>query len=127
MSATDWLLLVVLSVLWGGSFYFAKIAVLEIPPLTLALGRVAIAASALVLFARAVGERFPRDATTWRRFTVMAAFNNVLPFTLLVLGSDPHLDRPCLDPQRHQSVVRGNGGASDDTRRSVRASAARSD
>jgi len=86
MSATDWLLLVVLSVLWGGSFYFAKIAVLEIPPLTLALGRVAIAASALVLFARAVGERFPRDATTWRRFTVMAAFNNVLPFTLLFWG-----------------------------------------
>ena len=34
-----------LSVLWGGSFYFAKIAVLEIPPLTLALGRVAIAAA----------------------------------------------------------------------------------
>jgi len=47
MSATDWLLLLVLSVLWGGSFYFAKIAVREIPPLTLALGRVAIAASAL--------------------------------------------------------------------------------
>jgi drug/metabolite transporter (DMT)-like permease len=81
MSATDWLLLVVLSVLWGGSFYFAKIAVLEIPPLTLALGRVAIAASALVLFARA-SAAVPRDATTWRRFTVMAAFNNVLPFTL---------------------------------------------
>ena len=47
MSATDWILLLVLSVLWGGSFYFAKIAVLEIPPLTLALGRVGIAAIAL--------------------------------------------------------------------------------
>ena len=43
MSATDWLLLLALSVLWGGSFYFAKVAVLEIPPLTLALGRVLIA------------------------------------------------------------------------------------
>src|SRR5947199_309764 len=36
MSATDWALLLILSVLWGGSFYFAKIAVAEIPPLTLA-------------------------------------------------------------------------------------------
>jgi drug/metabolite transporter (DMT)-like permease len=86
MSVTDWLLLLVLSVLWGGSFYFAKIAVLEIPPLTLALGRVAIAASALALFARAIGAQFPRDAATWRRFTEMAIFNNVLPFTLLFWG-----------------------------------------
>ena len=62
MSATDWLLLLVLSVLWGGSFYFAKIAVLEIPPLTLALGRVAIAAAALAIFARVIGAPFPRDA-----------------------------------------------------------------
>jgi drug/metabolite transporter (DMT)-like permease len=47
MSAADWVLLLILSVLWGGSFYFAKIAVPEIPPLTLALGRVGIAAIAL--------------------------------------------------------------------------------
>jgi drug/metabolite transporter (DMT)-like permease len=83
MSATDWLLLLILSVLWGGSFYFAKIAVLEIPPLTLALGRVGIAALALAIFARAIGEAFPRDGATWRNLTVMATFNNVLPFTLL--------------------------------------------
>jgi len=86
MSATDWLLLLMLSVLWGGSFYFAKIAVLEIPPLTLALGRVAIAASALAIFARAIGTPFPRDATAWSQLTVMAIFNNVLPFTLLFWG-----------------------------------------
>ena len=67
MSATDWLLLLVLSVLWGGSFYFAKITVLEIPPLTLALGRVAIAAAALAMFARAIGEPFPRGAAAWSR------------------------------------------------------------
>ena len=50
MTAMDWLLLIVLSVIWGGSFYFAKIAVPEIPPLTLALGRVGIAAAALAIF-----------------------------------------------------------------------------
>src|SRR5437868_8779599 len=86
MSASDWMLLLVLSVLWGGSFYFAKIAVLEIPPLTLALGRVAIAAAALAIFARAIGEPFPREAAIWSQLTVMAVFNNVLPFTLLFWG-----------------------------------------
>ena len=75
-----------LSVLWGGSFYFAKIAVLEIPPLTLALGRVGIAAAALAIVARAIGEPFPRDGATWRRLAVMAAFNNAVPFTLLFWG-----------------------------------------
>ena len=53
ISAADWLMLIALSLLWGGSFYFAKVAVLEIPPLTLALGRVAIAAAALAVVIRA--------------------------------------------------------------------------
>src|SRR4051794_33680197 len=86
MSASDWLLLLVLSVLWGGSFYFAKIAVLEIPPMTLALGRVGIAAAALAVFARAMGHPFPRGANTWRDLAIMATFNNVIPFTLIFWG-----------------------------------------
>jgi drug/metabolite transporter (DMT)-like permease len=86
MSVTDWLLLLVLSVLWGGSFYFAKIAVPEIPPLTLALGRVAIAASALAIVARIMAAAFPRGARVWWDFTIMAAFNNVLPFSLMFWG-----------------------------------------
>ena len=86
MSGTDWLLLIVLSVLWGGSFYFAKIAVAEIPPLTLALGRVGIAAAALAIVTRATATPWPRDARTWWTFTVMATLNNVVPFTLIFWG-----------------------------------------
>lgn len=86
MSATDWLLLVVLSVLWGGSFYFAKIAVPEIPPLTLALGRVGIATVALALVARVMSEPFPRDPAVWQRLVIMAALNNALPFALMFWG-----------------------------------------
>lgn len=56
MSAADWLLLVVLSLLWGGSFFFAKVAVEDLPPLTLALGRVAIAAVILAVLTRVRGE-----------------------------------------------------------------------
>ncbi len=86
MSSTDWGLLLALSVLWGGSFYFAKIAVREIPPLTLALGRVGIAALALAIIARALATPFPHDSRTWWDFTVMAALNNVVPFTLIFWG-----------------------------------------
>jgi len=86
MSATDWLLLLVLSVLWGGSFYFIKIAVMEIPPMTLAFYRVAIAAATLAVLARAMGHTLPRDAATWRNLALMAAFNNVISFTLIFWG-----------------------------------------
>src|SRR5689334_9489721 len=86
MSATDWALLVFLSVLWGGSFYFAKIAVAEIPPLTLALGRVAIAATVLAVFTRLIVGPLPRSPATWRQFVLIAALNNAIPFVLLFWG-----------------------------------------
>jgi drug/metabolite transporter (DMT)-like permease len=86
MSAADWLLLVGLSLLWGGSFFFAKIAVLELPPLTVALGRVAIAAAILLALARATGVALPATLAAWRPYALMGLLNNVLPFTLLFWG-----------------------------------------
>jgi drug/metabolite transporter (DMT)-like permease len=86
MSAADWLLLVGLSLLWGGSFFFAKIAVLELPPLTVALGRVAIAAAILLTLARATGVALPGTLATWRPYALMGLLNNVIPFTLLFWG-----------------------------------------
>jgi drug/metabolite transporter (DMT)-like permease len=86
MSATDWLLLVILSILWGGSFFFAKIAVLELPPLTVALGRVAIAAAVLIVLARATGVALPATFAAWKPYAAMGLMNNVLPFALLFWG-----------------------------------------
>jgi drug/metabolite transporter (DMT)-like permease len=86
MSAADWLLLAGLSLLWGGSFFFAKIAVLELPPLTIALGRVGIAAAILLTLARATGIALPATLPDWRPYALMGLLNNVLPFTLLFWG-----------------------------------------
>jgi drug/metabolite transporter (DMT)-like permease len=86
MSAADWLLLIGLSLLWGGSFFFAKIAVLELPPVTVALGRVAIAAAILLTLARATGVALPATLAAWRPYALMGLLNNVLPFTLLFWG-----------------------------------------
>ena len=84
IAASDWLLLLVLSVLWGGSFFFAKIAVGAIPPLTVALGRVGIAAAMLlILVARMTGVALPATGVAWLPFLPMGLLNNVLPFSLL--------------------------------------------
>ena len=86
MSTGDWLLLLVLSVVWGGSFFFAKVAVDELPPLTVALGRVALAAVLLLAAMRRLGGALPRRRDTWTAFAVMGLINNVIPFTLIFWG-----------------------------------------
>jgi drug/metabolite transporter (DMT)-like permease len=86
MSATDWFLLVVLSILWGGSFLFAKIAVDELPPLTLALGRVAIAAAILAALAHAGAASLAALVRCWRAFAVLGVLNCAIPFSLIFWG-----------------------------------------
>jgi drug/metabolite transporter (DMT)-like permease len=86
MSPTEWGLILFLSVVWGGSFFFNAIAIRELPPFTIVLLRVAIAAGVLLLILRARGLSMPREGRAWRAFLVMALFNNVMPFTLIVVG-----------------------------------------
>ena len=75
-----WFWLVSLSVLWGGSFFFAKVALGSFGPLTIVFGRVALAALALNLV-----NPLRRDAP-WRSLFVMGALNNALPFSLIFSG-----------------------------------------
>src|SRR5215813_1584981 len=84
MGPLEWILLLVLSVLWGGSFFFAKLAVTELPPFTIVLGRVGVAALALNLVLEARAERLPADRASWAAFFAMGLLNNLLPFSLIV-------------------------------------------
>ena len=86
MTLRNWLLLVLLSILWGGTFFFVAIALPEVPPLTLVLARCVIAALALVPILLALGFKFPSTRTAWRDFAVMAVLNNIIPFTLIFFG-----------------------------------------
>jgi drug/metabolite transporter (DMT)-like permease len=86
MGRREWALLALLSLVWGGSFFFIKIMVRDIPPLTMVTGRVLIAALALNAVMRFRGERLPRDAAVWRSFLLLGLINNVIPFTLIVFG-----------------------------------------
>jgi drug/metabolite transporter (DMT)-like permease len=82
----DWALLGVLSVLWGGSFFFNGVALKELPPFTLVFLRVALAALILLPVLRAYRIGFPRALSGWRPFFGIALLNNVLPFSLIVMG-----------------------------------------
>jgi drug/metabolite transporter (DMT)-like permease len=86
MGAADWLLLVALSIVWGGSFFFAKVAVAEVPPLTIVLVRVGLAAIALLVVLRAIGQAMPRDPRVWAAFFGMGLLNNLIPFSLIFWG-----------------------------------------
>jgi drug/metabolite transporter (DMT)-like permease len=82
MAPLDWAALVLLSVIWGGSFFFGKIAIAEIPPLTMVLSRVSIGALALFLIARLSGVRVPLAGHA-PAFIVLALISNVIPFGLI--------------------------------------------
>lgn len=86
MNPTEWGLLLALSVLWGGSFFFIGVAVKELPPLSIMLLRVGIAALTLNFVLLAVGQTLPRDRKIWLAFFGMGLMNNVIPQTLIVWG-----------------------------------------
>lgn len=86
MRAGDWGSLLVLSILWGCSFFFIELAIVELPPLTIVLVRVALAAVILWLIVLSMGLTVPRSITIWRSFAVMGLINNLLPFSLIVWG-----------------------------------------
>src|SRR6478752_5978671 len=86
IDARDWSLLGILSVLWGGSFFFNGLVLREVPPLTLVLLRVALASLFLLPLLRVYRIRFPMGFSAWKPFIAIGLFNNVLPFSLIVAG-----------------------------------------
>ena len=86
MNPTAWGLLVLLSVLWGGAFFFVGVAVVELPPLTVVLARVGIAAASLLGLTLFLSHRLPRRLSAWTPFFVMGLLNNVVPFSFLSAG-----------------------------------------
>ena len=86
MNLTEWALLVALSLLWGGSYFFVGLAVRELPTFTIVVARVGIAAVTLHIWLRVLGQAFPREWSVLRAFLIMGLANNVVPFCLIVWG-----------------------------------------
>lgn len=86
MGGTEWALLIALSMLWGGSFFFGEIALREFPPFVIVLCRVSIAAVVLNALVRLRGYRMPSTLRGWTPFVAMGLLNNLLPFSLIFWG-----------------------------------------
>ena len=86
MGRTEWLLLIGLSVLWGGSFFFIGVAVDGLSPFTIVALRVSIAAFALFVILQLLGIRIPHSRQLWAAFFVMGLVNNAIPFSLIFWG-----------------------------------------
>lgn len=82
MDNRAWAGLLVLSVLWGGSFFFVGVAVTEVPPLTIAAVRVLLAAMILQAVLRVCGLTLPWRREVWQAFVVTGLLNNAIPFSL---------------------------------------------
>jgi drug/metabolite transporter (DMT)-like permease len=86
MNAREWGMLLLLSLIWGCSFFFVAVALWELPPLTVVTLRVLIAAIVLHAVLRIMGIKLPMTRQAWASFVVMGIINNVIPFTLLTWG-----------------------------------------
>ena len=83
MNARDWLRLLLLSFVWGGTFLFVSLALRGTPGFTLVFLRVALAAAGFWVFILASGRRMPRDRKLWGQFLVSGLITNAIPFSLI--------------------------------------------
>ncbi len=86
VSLNDWLLIILLAGIWGGSFLFGRILMIEWPPMTVVFLRVFLAAVTLWLFLWITKKQFPKDVTLIKGILVMGILNNVIPFSLILIG-----------------------------------------
>lgn len=86
MGFKEWGLIIILSILWGGSFFFVGVAVKEVPPLTIVFCRVGLASIILLGIVYLKGDKMPASLSLWGGFIIMGALNNLIPFSLIVWG-----------------------------------------
>lgn len=82
MGSREWGVLLFLALIWGGSFFFIKVAVAHVAPLTFVWLRVVVAAAALLAFTSLRGESGLVARALIGPMLVVALLNNVLPFLL---------------------------------------------
>ena len=86
MNRSDWLILLVLALIWGGAFLFIGVAVRHVQPLTYVWLRLTIAAAGMWLFLKARGQRLDLPRQVWGSILLLALLNNAIPFALFGWG-----------------------------------------
>ncbi|NIA70240.1 DMT family transporter [Pelagibius litoralis] len=91
ITSGNWLLIILLALVWGISFFLTEICLRDLGPATLACARVGLAATALLAIAALRGEQMPSTLTDWAPLVCMGLINNALPFSLIMWGQT-HID-----------------------------------
>ena len=86
LGATEWLLLVLHSMLWGSAFFFVDIAKSEMSAFVMTSLRLVPAALILLAVATVMRLSLVPLLRDWWRFLLLAAINNYVPFLLLIYG-----------------------------------------
>jgi len=86
MILKDWLFLIFVSFLWGGSFFFNGILVQSVGPWTLTAGRVTIGAIGVWAYVILSGRKIPTDTALWGFYIFLGTIFYALPFTAIAWG-----------------------------------------
>ena len=91
MSLKHWSVLLLTAALFGSSFFFIKLTVASIPPLTLAAGRATLAAIAMMAVLRLSGQPLPTLDAAWRPILILGVLTAAIPYAAIAWGQI-HID-----------------------------------
>ena len=83
----DLLLLILLAIIWGSSFFNIKIATYSYDPITLALVRVIFASIPLLLICKLRKIKIEAFTENWKWYALIGLFNIAIPFVLIAIGT----------------------------------------
>jgi len=84
------LVLLLLGTIWGSSYLFIKVAVVEIPPKTVVVGRLVLASLVLWVIMAVSRQSMPRHRSWRRHYAVMGFLSGELPYVLISWG-EPYI------------------------------------
>ena len=86
MAVADWFRILLLSLVWGGSFFFVEVMLEAMPPMTSVLGRLMVGLIGLIFLLKILGYRLGILIEQWQSFAFIGLINNAVPFSLISFG-----------------------------------------
>ena len=86
MAVADWIRIALLSLVWGGSFFFVEVMLEAMPPMTSVLGRLLVGLMGFVCLLKILGHPLQPIIEQWRPFAFIGLINNAIPFSLISFG-----------------------------------------
>lgn len=86
MAVADWIRIAILSLVWGGSFFFVEVMLQAMPPMTSVLGRLIVGLIGLVCLLKILNHSLKPLIQQWRPFAFIGLINNAVPFSLISFG-----------------------------------------